>query len=162
RLVARSADALVDGTLLAIVDKLPDAQKGLRQTVWSARVPLKLAIRLTYELGEQLVQRNGQNSTQGQAEVASRVVQVSLEELQRGILEGLLKSCFAGLTDLLERIRQQAANQWAACRNERYALASLLDGAPAEPLSEDAIPYWLSVIDQGVALAAKLSGSQQS
>jgi hypothetical protein len=47
RLVARSADALVDGTLLAIVDKLPDAQKSLRQAVWSARVPLKLAIRLT-------------------------------------------------------------------------------------------------------------------
>jgi hypothetical protein len=139
-----------------------DAQKSLRQAVWSARVPLKLAIRLTYELGEQLAQRNGQNSTQGQAEVAARVVQVSLEELQRGILEGLLKSSFAGLTDFLERIRQQAANQWAACRNERYALASLLDGAPAEPLSEDAIPYWLSVIDQGVALAAKLSGSQQS
>ena len=159
RLVARTSDVLVDAALGRIAQRLTDVQ--LRKTVWAARVPMKLALRLTYELGEQLAVRRGSNDARGQAEAALRIVQVTLEELQKGVLDGTLKAGLARIAAVL-KLAQQARAAWTACRAERHALADLIEAPPEDILGEAAEAFWANAVDLGVALAVKLGGPRQA
>ncbi len=158
RLVGRTADILIDETVNGIARALPPAAKKLGDTMLAARTPLKLAVRLTYELGAHLAQNAAGHDQAGQDAVANRVVQVCLEELQRASLEGLLRAGANELEALVETLLN-SGNPWQACHNERIALADKLDAAPDDLFTPEALPFWADVAKAGAALGAKFAGT---
>lgn len=160
RLVGRTVDCVVDETLAALIQAVPASDTQTRETLWAARTPAKLALRLTYELGEHLALRNAQHSAGGQDDVALRVVQVILEELQRASLEGLLHGALRSVTTTVSDLQQQFQSQWIACRQQRHALATKLREAPAGETGGDALPYWIEVADLTLNVAAQFASAQ--
>ncbi len=156
-LIAKTADVAVNETVASIQSLLPQKDAALGSVLEAARVPLKLGIRLAFEVGDQLTQRVGDHTSQGQDAVGARVVQVCLEELQKATLEGLLESGCRQLRALGDAL-QSTQNLWDATQAERFALADKLDAVPEDMLSADAIPMWVDVAKAGAALATKVPG----
>jgi hypothetical protein len=120
---------------------------------------LKLAVRLTYELGAHLASKQAGHDQAGQDGVANRIVQVCLEELQRATLEGMLRAGLNELESVLNGLLTAGGQSWAACQAERLALADKFDSAPAELFTADAMPFWLDVAKAGAAVVAKVNAS---
>jgi hypothetical protein len=156
-LVARTADVLIDEVIGRIARSLPASEKNVGDVLQAARIPLKLAIRLTYELGAQLA-KGVTHDQSGQDSIANRVVQVCLEELQRATLEGMLRAGMNEVQSLIDAL-SRSANVWSACRAERLALAARLDAAPDELFTIDAMSFWAEVAKAAAALGAKAANS---
>jgi len=158
RLVARSADILVDDTVQRLAHALPDSSAAARGVLFGARPLLKIALRLSFELGEQFAAQSLAHDAAGQQALSARGLQVVLEELQRAVCEGLTRAATQALETLLAPVRavQQA---WDGCHAERYALADKLDNAPAPLASADSIDYWLDLMGSAAALALKVGNA---
>jgi hypothetical protein len=160
KLVGRSIDVLVDESIKSLASALPDTDTGTRDRLWSLRTPIKISLRLAYELGEQLAVRNSLHSMEGQDQVSLRVLQVILEELQRASLEGFLVGAVAEFEKILNDLQQQAVAAWTACRPERLALADKLRSVPDEPFGERALSYWIETTGLAAAVASRFSTRQ--
>ena len=158
RLVGRMADTLIDETVNGIAQALPPSAKKLGDTMLAARTPLKLAVRLTYELGAHLAQNAANHDQAGQDAIANRVVQVCLEELQRASLEGMLRAGTNELKAIIDTLLQ-TPNVWQACHNERIALADKLDAAPDDLFTPEALPFWTDAAKAAAALGATAAGT---
>jgi hypothetical protein len=162
KLVGRSVDVLVDEAMGGIINALPPGTSPqVATTLLACRTPAKLSLRLAYELGEYLALNNPDHVGQGQDGVSHRVLQVTLEELQRATLEGIMQAVSDGFGRILTAASRGAVNEWNASRPQRLALSAHLRTAPEALFTLEAVPFWLTAVDLATTLATKLTGTAQ-
>lgn len=156
RLVRRTIDVAVDETLAAISASLPAESRSL---VEEASAPLKMAFRCAFELGTALSENKGAFAANSGEQLALRLLQVGLEEVQRFVFGRVVE--FAS-DQLLAALRGIAASDsvWAKTLARRQALTDRLKALPEEPFeATDANrTYWLGVITEAIDLASALNG----
>jgi hypothetical protein len=157
RLVRRTIDVAVDETLAAVAANLP---KELHPLLAEAAVPMKTAMRSAFELGAALAENRGAFAAGDRGKLALRIVQVSLEEIQRFILERAVEfatqQVHIALRDLPFDNRA-----WTGAQAQRRALANRLRALPAEPFEATNAnrDYWRDVVNDVANLAAALTGN---
>ncbi len=160
RFVARSVDVLVDGACREAAAGLPAGDSTSRALLQAARPAFKMALRTAYELGEFIAVNAPPATAAGAEPVALRCAQVTLEEGQRFLLEGLTDAALQALrTAMLGWMAPPLNARWRAARSLRRALSDHLDGFPVEPF--DGTPateaYWTTLVTRIVDLAAAMA-----
>ncbi|MEL7279248.1 MAG: hypothetical protein AAFY35_03080 [Pseudomonadota bacterium] len=159
RLVARSADVIVDKTVDTLLENLTEDQQTERAILNASRPVAKIAVRVAYETGEYMVENDLPFDANGAQKAALRVVQVILEEGQRGLLREIMDDALAEFNTWLEnQITQIDGGTFAALRPEREALAAHLRSMPREAFDlrdSSAMEYWntLSILMVNTAVA---------
>ncbi len=160
RFVARSVDVLVDGACREAAAGLPAADATTRALLQAARPAFKMALRTAYELGEFIAVNVPPATAAGAEQVALRCAQVTLEEGQRFLLEGLTDAALQALRTAMQGWMAPTLNaRWRAARAVRRALSDHLDGFPAEPF--DGAPateaYWTTLVTRILDLATAMA-----
>lgn len=105
RMVRRSIDLLADEALSQLADMVRAQSPAVSVSIDAARSPLKMALRLCYELGDLSAQRikTGQTgfTTNDSSQMALRTLQVIIDEAQRYICSQV---CEAAVTLLSQQI----------------------------------------------------------
>lgn len=161
QLIGQTVDLLVDDVTEQLLAALP-ANSPLQTPVRGARVPFKMALRLAFELGDHLARASPPHTGSGQDALSLSALQVTLEELQRGAVEGFLDAALQEVQKIITTASRTATAEWTACRPQRLAFAAFLRNGPEFAFSADAIPFWLEAIDHIAALAAKLSAPRSA
>lgn len=156
RLVRRTIDVAVDETLAAISASLPAESRSLAA---EASAPLKMGFRCAFELGTALAENRGAFAANRGEQMALRLLQVGLEEVQRFVFGRVVE--FAS-DQLLQALRGVASSDsvWSNNQARRQALTDRLKAVPEEPFeATDANrAYWLGVITEAGELASALNG----
>lgn len=161
RLIRKTVDAVVDETLGAITQAIPD-QAG-RSVVDELRAPAKMALRACFEVGAELARNNGQFSAAHGNVIAQRSVTVFLEEAQRYVLERITELALELFEDALRNIGFNE-NTWDAAEPQRLALSAELRNIPADPFepTQDNKDYWGRVLTKSVDLAVALGSRHRA
>lgn len=151
RAVDLCVDRVVDDLGVLLVDDLPAIQAAA-----GAFGPVaKLALRLSYELGDYIAKNKPPNSPQAALTLANHSIGILLEESQRFLLEGLIGSSLATVRAIARGIGQIA---WDALRPQRRAVAGRLYAMPSDPFQPNDTnqAYWRSLQQEVLALANAL------
>lgn len=166
RMVRRSIDLLVDETLSRLVGLVHGAAPVAAVSLEAARSPIKIALRLCYELGDLSSHRmqSGQFgfSASDGSQIALRTLQVVIDEAQRYICSQVCEAAVTRLINQLTTIGLPEA-KWQSSRAQRAALATQLRALPDEPFEPTAAnkAYWLELVNKGLSLIAVLLTNQQ-
>ncbi|HXN50022.1 MAG TPA: hypothetical protein VN893_25445 [Bryobacteraceae bacterium] len=152
RWLRRSVDIAVDGSIAAVAPELPGpASVVLRQ----CRVPVKIALRTAFEVGEALAANQGAFSPDDGPRLALRCVQAGLEEIQRHVLESAVAFALSEIRAVLRALGAANPQRWQAAHPQRQQVADRLHALPDYPFEVDAagLAYWLGLIDDVTQLA---------
>jgi hypothetical protein len=123
------------------------------------RAPLKVALRITFEIGLELASNSGTFSAGAGPTLALRAVQVFLEEAQRFILDRAVRWAVGEVRAALGALPLNNA-RWNASAADRTALATHLRNLPEEPF--EATPnnatYWRDMVALAASVLTKLGG----
>ncbi|MFZ3003946.1 MAG: hypothetical protein WA071_26775 [Undibacterium umbellatum] len=166
RMVRRSIDLLADEALSQLADMVRAQSPAVAVSIDAARSPLKMALRLCYELGDLSAQRikTGQTgfTTNDSGQMALRTLQIIIDEAQRYICSQV---CEAAVTLLSQQISAigVSATTWQSARVQREAFAAQLRAIPDEPFEATTInrTYWSDLVNKGASLLAALLNTQQ-
>lgn len=156
RLVRRTIDVAVDETLRLIATLLPPDQRPLAM---QASAPLKIGLRSAFELGAALAENGGAYASGDRGTLALRICQVSLEEMQRVVLERAVAYA-SGQLRLALRDLPFDNSAWNSAQTQRQALAARLSSLPDEPFEATTAnrSYWSGVISDVVGVTTALGG----
>ncbi len=160
RLFGRSVDLLVDDAVAAARPLVQgDANAETRRLLEAARAPVKIGLRLAYDLGEVLAKSAPARDAAGGQAVALRAGQVILEESQRFLLESFGELAVRQLRDFLATRR--SSPQWNAAAAQRQALADVVRGRPVRPFDGSAVSqaFWAALVARSIDVATALSGA---
>lgn len=155
-LIRRSVDVLVDEVVTEIAAHVGDEHA--RTLLDGLRAPAKMALRSGFELGLSLVEETSTFSDAA-PELARRSVMVMLEEMQRYLLEKLVKLAADRFEQALVDLGV-SPTRWNDAQTERDRLASTLRSVPDDPFSPttENASYWLDVLSDSIDVALALGG----
>lgn len=162
RLVGRSIDLVVDETFDQMIPLLPEEPKETRWFVDSFRVPVKIALRSAFELGEYLTTNSLNSDFESAEEIASRTVSVILEECQRFILKLTLDYGLNHLYQYLELLAQNAEqHEQEKIRILKERISKALEDMPAILLeNENNRDLWQSLINDIITIIGDIGGTE--
>lgn len=165
RYVSRTVDVVVDAAIDEIIKKVPETDTQSPVLLDAMRAPSKIALRVSYDLGEYLATQNVPRTAEGAQKIALRCSQIILEEIQRYFLNRMVEYALRELDDYLRDQQTILTDaQWDSLINARQTLAAHLYNMPREPfaLKQSNFDYWNRLVNDASNLAldfAQLSGA---